>query len=133
MLTDPADRVGDATWILIDALTPIGEHVPRTGHVLCKLFEEMALGLQTLIDAPDTAIDALVGERVAGSRIVAAAVRVLLKRAVKLAAAPLVAHLTTLHVHACALAVALCPDDKAHPSLATNCVLPIMKDGAEQV
>ncbi len=103
------------------------------GHVVCKLFEEMALGLQTLIDAPDTAIDALVGDRVAGSRILAAALRVLLKRAVKMAAAPLVAHLTLLHVQACALAVALCPDDRAHPSLATNCAVPIMKDGADQV
>lgn len=133
MLTAPADRVEAATWTLIDALTPIGERVPRTGHVLCMLFEEMALGLQTLIDAPETLIDAIVGDRVAGSRIVAAAVRLLLKRAVKLATGPLVAHLTPLHAQACALAVALCPDHEEHPSLTANCVLPIMKDGADQV
>jgi hypothetical protein len=132
MLTDPAERVRDAAFDLIDALTPPGDHVPRTGHVLCELFEQVAVGLQTIIDAPGTIIRELVGDTVAGSRVVAAAAQVLLKRAVTLAASGLFAPLTALHLKACALALALCPDESAHPSLDKNCVMPLLKAGADQ-
>lgn len=126
MLTDSEDQIRDATFDLIDALTPTGEHVPNGGHVLCHLFEQVAVGLQCIIAAPSAIIDDLVSDTVAGSRIVAIAARVLLKRAVQLAASGLLAPLDTMHLKACTVALAFCPNTNAHDSLNRNCSLPLM-------
>lgn len=126
MLTDSEDRIRDAAFDLIEALTPFDERVPNGEHVLCELFEQVAVGLQSYIAAPGAIIDNLVSDTVAGSRIVAAAVRVLLKRAVQLATSGLLAPLVTLHLKACFLALAFCPGTNAHGSLERNCSVPLM-------
>lgn len=130
MLTAPKDRVEAATNKLLDALEPAGGRVSRGGHFLCELFEEVAVGLQAILDTPSVIIDQLVGTKVAGSPILAAAARVLLKRVVALAATGgLLAGLVALHIKACLLALAFCPDNDGHKSLEKNCALPLAQVG----
>jgi hypothetical protein len=123
----PGERLRDATFDLIGALTPSGTSVPDSAHLLCHLFEAFAVGLQDIIDVPSIAINHLVGKTVAGSMIVAAAVKALLKQAVQLAIANPMAPLHALHLQACPCAVFFCPDTGAHPSLEQNCEIPLAK------
>lgn len=129
MLSPPDGRLRDATFDLIDALTPTGDaRIPRSGHVLCQLFEQVALGLQRIIDVPGAVIDELVGEEVAGSRILAACVKVLLKRAVQVAMENAMAPLVVLHLNACICALTFCPASEKHRSLEENCTMPLVRD-----
>lgn len=130
MLQAPDDRLREATFDLLAALTSSGAPVLRGAHLLCQLFEEVAVGLQANIDAPNAVIDQLVGQKAAGSRVVAAAVRVLLKRAAALALAQAMAPLSVLHLQACACALAFCPDTTKHSSLEKNCGLPLFQAAA---
>ncbi|MEB0286204.1 hypothetical protein QN355_06530 [Cryobacterium sp. 10S3] len=132
MLGDPDDQLREATFELIDALTPPGKRIRHTGHVLCQLFEQVALGLQSLLAAPGMVVDELIGETVAGSKVLSAAARVILKHAVQLAMAGSIAPLSLLHLKACVCAVALCPESGKHPSLEKNCSIPIFKAAADQ-
>lgn len=127
MLSEPDDQLRDATFALIDALTPPGKSVSRTGHVLCDLFEQVALEFQNLLAAPGAAIEGLVGERVAGSEVLSGAAGALLKHAAQCAMANAVTPLSVLHVQACACALAFCPDASEHRSLEKNCGIPFLK------
>jgi hypothetical protein len=130
MLKAPDDQLRDATFDLIDALTPPNEPCPRGGHVLCELFERVAVELQCLLAAPGMVLDKLVGETVGGSEVLSAAVRVLLKYAMQLATAHATAPLNVMHIKACACALAFCPDSGAHPSLEKNCGIPLLTAAA---
>ncbi|TFC99407.1 hypothetical protein E3T28_09240 [Cryobacterium sinapicolor] len=130
MLQAPDERVREATVDLLDALTPPGKPVSLSEHALCLLFEQFAVGLQSLIAAPGMLIDELVGETVHGSKVLSAAVRVLLKHAAALAMSQATAPLSLLHAQACACALAFCPDTNKHPSLGKNCGLPLFNAAA---
>lgn len=121
----PSDRLRDATFDLIGALAPSTTTVPGSAHLLCQFFEEFAVGVQDIIDVPSIAINQIVGKTVAGSLIVAAAVRALLKQVVQLGIANPMAPLHALHLQACLCAVFFCPDTGAHPSLEPNCAIPV--------
>ncbi|WP_131881593.1 MULTISPECIES: hypothetical protein [unclassified Curtobacterium] len=129
MLTAPDARVKTATIDLITALTPSSETPPKGNHLLCVLFEHVAIGLSELIDAPNAVIRTVVGSKVGGSRILASVVRVLLIRA--MAAVGPMAPLLPIRLKACALAIAFCPDQNNHRSLDKTCGLPLFEAGAE--
>lgn len=123
MMSAPDERIRAATVGLIDALTPQDEGSPTGSHAVCLLFEHFAVGLKELIDVPGKIIDAVVGDEIGGSQILASAAKVMLRRA--MAAAGPMAPLVPLRLKACALAIAFCPDTNKHRSLDATCAAPL--------
>lgn len=122
MLNGTDEAVQDAAFALIDELTPPGEtKIPRRSHALCLLFEAVAVGLQSLLDVPSKIVDEVVSDELGGSRVLAACARALLTTAINAALQPATAPLKVVHVQACVLAIALCPDTVRHASLEMSC------------
>lgn len=122
------DRAWDTTYLLLDAVAPAGTRVVRRGHVLCVLFEDAAVALEELMNAPGNLTAKLVAASIKGSTIVAVAVKVLVKQAIKLALAQATAPLSLIRLKLCFLALAFCPDDTRHPGagLLTHCEKPLL-------
>lgn len=125
---DDIDRIWDTTFLLLDAVAPPGRRVVRRGHVLCVLFEDAAVALEELINAPGNVAAKLAAASINGPTILAVAVKVLVKQAIKLALAQATAPLSLIRLKLCFLALAFCPDDTKHPGsgLLTHCEKPLL-------
>lgn len=98
------------------------------GHVLCELFEDLCIALRALIEAPGTAVDAIV-DRLTPHWLPQAALRVALKALLNalIRASPLASTLEACYLKSAVLAVVTCPDQDEHPSLDQNCAIPLVR------
>lgn len=117
----PDELLRSATLALIDSFAVQHKRPPRGEHMLCQVFEQFAVGLQSLMDIPNQIVEDVVPAQVGGSEILSYAVRALLRHATRLAAANSLAPLSVLHLKACICAVAFCPKPEGHRSLEANC------------
>lgn len=97
-------------------------------HVLCLLFEDLAVALKGATESIPELAGQLV-ERSSLPPLLKLVVKLLLKQAVKVAVKGMTAPFEIWRIKACALAIALCPDTDNHHShegnLDENCALPL--------
>jgi hypothetical protein len=106
-----------------------------TDHLLCLLFEDIAVALKGLTDAVPDLVDDLI-EEAALPPLLKAVMKVLLKKAASIAMKGVTAPVEILRIKACALAIAFCPDVNNHAShkgnLDENCAVPFAAAVTEQ-
>ncbi|WP_182066360.1 hypothetical protein [Curtobacterium sp. ME12] len=130
--TEQSDRARKAALDLMDAVATDGTKVQRAElcdlfnkHVLCELFEDLAVALASFTGSVTKLVEAMV-DRLNVPPLLSVVLKVVLKRTAKIAIGPLTNPIEILRVKACFLAIAFCPNTDTHRSgLEKNCTIPV--------
>lgn len=97
-------------------------------HALCCLFEELAVALHDVSDAPKQIVNALVDKSNLPTAFLKSVVKYILGKMIDVARSTSADPVQAVYMQVCLLALVFCPDPDKHPgNLNENCALPIGK------